>query len=122
MGTREAILALGKRTKDVEVEGVGAVRVRALTAKESVAFGLMENGAAFSDSIIIMLARCIVDESGARVFGENEADDLGDALTPDAMIDLLDAIMELSGFGGSGETTEDEGEEKPDPGEAQPGD
>ena len=97
MLSREDILALERPTADVEIEGVGQFRMRALSAAEAIALGMM-SGDSTGDQIEIVLARCLVDEGGKRLFDDSEADKLAQALPASALEPLLDRAMQLSGL------------------------
>lgn len=103
---RDAILAQRNTPRVVEtVEAFGGtVRVQALTAKEKDAFdaslivGSGKRQKVETKNIRARLAaRSIVDESGALVFTDDDADKLGDLSGAD-MQRIYDKAQELSGI------------------------
>lgn len=103
MLTKDAILAAQDLpAEDVDVpEWGGAVRVRGMTAAERDGF---ETTCFDGKGKLIvpnfraqLVARCVVDEAGARIFGDAEIDVLG-GKSGAAVDRLFDVALRLSGM------------------------
>lgn len=92
-----------RKTKDVEVEGVGVVRLRALSAGEAQAFQAEvkkaeKEGRDSEELAFALIARSWVNESGAPLFGESEGVEVAKSLDPEIYNTLAKAVLELNGL------------------------
>ncbi len=98
MLTRETFLS--KRaivTKSVEIDGLGAVRVRELTVAEakSLSNEFKEKNA---DAAIFIAQRCLVDEAGSNLLTAEEAPEALNALGIGTLNNIVKAVLEHSGM------------------------
>lgn len=87
--------------RDVEVaEWGGVVRVRMMTAGEREAFEtvMMDQGKKPECIRAFLIAKCAIDESGARIFSDDDAAALGEK-NAQAADRVFAAIVSLSGMG-----------------------
>lgn len=92
-----------RKTKDVEIEGVGTVRLRALSAgeaqqfqadvKKAAAEGKDQEELAFS-----LIARSWVNESGGLFFEESEGVAVAKSLDPESYNALAKEVLALNGL------------------------
>lgn len=99
----KAAAAKRRKTVDVEVEGLGTVRLRALSAgdaqqfqtdvKKAKADGENEEELAFR-----MIARSWIGEDGALWFTEAEGVDVARSLDPETYNTIAKAVLKLNGL------------------------
>lgn len=92
-----------RKTKDVEVEGVGVVRLRALSAGEAQAFQAdvkkaEKDGRDSEELAFSLIARSWVNESGGLLFEESEGIAVAKSLDPESYNALAKAVLELNGL------------------------
>ena len=105
MGVKESLLATRANlpTATVQVDGVGAVSLRGMTAGECDRWRSWcrensdkPNGR--ENYRASLVAKCLVDEGGARMFNDLELSDI--SAMPSAVVEALyDAAADLCGFG-----------------------
>lgn len=101
--TKESFLAFAKqniRKQEVEIEGFGKVFIRILKAKERDAYeGTIAGGDKFNfDNFRSRLvALCLCDETGTRIFTDSEFSVLGE-LPADVINKLFTVAQEINGF------------------------
>lgn len=89
------------RKKELELEGFGKVWIRVLRAREqdNLAVAMKDGGekefAIFRSSLV---ACCLCDETGERIFTDAEIDKVGE-LPTDLVSKLFEAAYELNGMG-----------------------
>ena len=100
--TREALLGKSaRRYMEVPLPSGGAVRIQSLNERERADYELSlfdkKNSYTAESSRRKLLVRCIVDESGNRMFADNEHDLLGDIDGADAGA-IYDACQKHCGY------------------------
>lgn len=109
--TREQILHSNPRSyKDVRAPELGGtIRVQSLTGKEFEDYQATNRGkpdkngnvpTIFAGSVARLLVRCIVDQEGKRIFGDDDAPALAEANAA-ALNRLFRAACKLNGIGES---------------------
>ncbi len=101
---KEALLGIKRQEKDVEIPGVGTVRIREIGGIERDQWEL-ENRLADKQPMVLanfrarFVALHLIDESGALMFSNGGANELGRSM-PGQMLDkLFDECRVLSGIG-----------------------
>lgn len=103
--SREALAAAAARRKtlDVEVEGIGVVRLRALSAGEALDFRTEvtkceKEGGDPEQLAPSLIARSWVDENNALLMPEAEGVALARSLSPQAYGELANKVLQLNGL------------------------
>jgi hypothetical protein len=103
MLTKEQILAQNDlRTEQVEVpEWGGSVTVRAMTSRERDAYeASMVEGDKYVNVRARLVASCLVDENGERMFSDEDAEALGNK-GASAMNRIFNVVTRINGFSDS---------------------
>lgn len=90
--TKESLLKPRLSERDVELEGVGTVRVRSMTRGEYLRFN--EGEITSEEMDVLVLTACLVDPA----LSEDEVRGLMEAGAPKELAPIVNAILELSGL------------------------
>lgn len=92
-----------RKTVDVEVEGVGSVRLRALSAGDAIQFQAdvkkaTANGGSADALAFVLIARSWVGEDGEPWFPEEEGVAVAASLAPESFGVIAKAVLVLNGL------------------------
>lgn len=112
---RNAILAIARKSIDVDVAGVGTFRLREMSGAERDRF----EAAAFQEKVDIvngkpevrrtvnpidlrarLVGSCLVDDAGARLFADDEVEQLSAGVPASTLQTLFVAAQKLNGLDG----------------------
>lgn len=77
----------------------GFVFIREMNAREMLEFGDMVKSDPKNAGMWLM-CKSIVDESGERIFRDEELDQMGDSLTREEFSTINNALLKINGMGG----------------------
>jgi hypothetical protein len=94
MMLRDLLLKAGPKRKTVEVDGVGQVTVRGLTAGEATKFHQLQVSDV-SAAAYHLLTSAVLDEKGNQMFSEADVEKLAD-VDSDIVNTLVRAVLEVA--------------------------
>ena len=95
---RDSILKAKRKVKPVELPELdGTICVREISESEAFEFLKRQQSGDQNGAVLYLLARCVVNEDGTRVFADEDQEAIGE-LGASVANALLTPILELSGM------------------------
>jgi hypothetical protein len=94
----DLLAALQPKIESIEIEGIGAIKLRQLTVAESDALrASLDKEDKSSEFGLRMLGTSLVDDEGNRMFGDDEIADLRNS-SGTHVDKLIESVLVLNGF------------------------
>ena len=99
----KAAAAKRRKTVDAEIEGVGSVRLRALSAGDATQFQqdvrkATANGGSTEELVFVLIARSWIGEDGELWFPDEEGVAVAKSLDPETFNAIAKEVLKLNGL------------------------